>query len=279
MQLVRLALVSALTCFGCSDDDAPTSDGGGRDTGIDSARDAPGVDAPDTDTGGGTIHPQILAFIRGDAARSLTVEIDSVPGAEPSAAVTSSFGDVLDEVLDKPGGIEFVEDGTLPTRGDMPWTLGELQSLATNNESLALASDATRLHLLFVDGEFMIRNVIGLVVSTHAIVVFREVLDDVCSGAVINPLMRDQLCDVAEVTVLTHEMGHAIGLVNAGLPMVTDHEDPDRAKHDVDSNCVMYFAFQGSGVGDLLGSLGGGSPEPVGFCAPSLADIAAVRDR
>ena len=208
----------------------------------------------------------------------VTVEVDSAPGLGPSSNVTTRFGAVLDSVLDKPGGITFVEDGELPARGDMPWTLGELQSLATNNESLEIDADATRLHLLFVDGEFMIRNVIGLVVSTHAIVLFREVLDGVCSGSVLNPLMREQLCEVAEITVLTHEMGHALGLVNAGLPMVSDHEDPERAKHDVDPNCVMYFSFQGQGVGDLLGTLGGSDPQPVGFCAPSLADIAAVRD-
>jgi len=265
-----------LVVLGCGDD--ATTDAG-LDANVDSpASDAPAADVPTFD-GGDAIHPQILAFIRADAASSLTVEIDSVVGMEPTSAVTDSFGDVLGSVLDKPNGITFVEDGTLPNRGDMPWTLGELQSLATNNESLEIDADSTRLHLLFVDGEFMIANVIGIVVSTHAIVLFREVLDGVCSGSVLNPLMREELCDVAEVTVLTHEMGHALGLVNAGLPMVSDHEDPERAKHDADPECVMYFSFQGQGVGDLLGGfLGGGTAEPVGFCAPSLADIAAVRD-
>ncbi len=271
---MRLVLLAVLL-MGCGDDSTPVADGG-PDAMSDSSVDSSAPDVGEVDAGP-AIHPQILAFIRADLASSLTVEIDAVPGAEPSSAVTSSFGDVLDEVLDKPGGISFIEDGTLPNRGDMPWTLGELQSLATNNESLELSGDSTRLHLLFVDGEFMFANVIGIVVSTHAIVIFRDVLEGICSGSVLNPLMRDELCDVAEVTVLTHEMGHALGLVNAGLPMITDHEDPERAKHDVDSNCVMYFAFQGQGVGDFLGLLGS-DPQPVGYCAPSLADIAAVRD-
>lgn len=270
-------ILALLVMAGCGDDSAPV-DSGADDAslldapGSDVAGDAPGLDA------GEALHPQIAAFIRSDVASSLTIEVDSFPGAEPSSSVTDSFGDVLRAVLNKPGGITFVEDGSLPSRGDTPWTFGELQSLATNNESLTIDADATRLHLLFVDGRFMVDNVIGIVVGTHAIVIFREVLDGVCSGAVLNPLMREELCDVAEVTVLTHEMGHALGLVNAGLPMVSDHEDPERAKHDVDPECVMYFAFQGPGVGDLLGDFVGGTAEPVGYCAPSLADIAAARD-
>jgi hypothetical protein len=52
----------------------------------------------------------------------------------------------------------------------------------------------------------------------------------------------DPLATTAEMqgTTLVHEMGHLLGLVNNGVPMVTPHEDADEPHHDVDEDCVLH---------------------------------------
>jgi len=49
-----------------------------------------------------------------------------------------------------------------------------------------------------------------------------------------------------EQSTLIHEMGHALGLVNTGLPMKTAHEDPINKHHCNDDKCVMYWTNEGS---------------------------------
>jgi hypothetical protein len=90
----------------------------------------------------------------------------------------------------------------------------------------------------------------------------------------------NQLCRSAETAVMTHEMGHVIGLVDNGLPMLTDHRDPDHLHHDVDPESVMYWQHERDSVFNvLLTRVRGGASPSLGFDPNSLADIAAVRDR
>ena len=46
-----------------------------------------------------------------------------------------------------------------------------------------------------------------------------------------------------EESDVIHEIGHLMGLVNLGTPMVVNHEDPTHAYHCNDRNCAMYFSL------------------------------------
>ncbi len=46
----------------------------------------------------------------------------------------------------------------------------------------------------------------------------------------------------AEQSIVVHELGHAVGVVNAGVPMVKKHEDTLHIGHSKNTNCVMHFA-------------------------------------
>ncbi|MDZ7849102.1 MAG: hypothetical protein U5L96_21590 [Owenweeksia sp.] len=50
-------------------------------------------------------------------------------------------------------------------------------------------------------------------------------------------------------------MGHLMGLVNTGTPMVNGHEDGSHVDHCNDDQCLMYWAVQSAdAIGNLLGN-------------------------
>jgi hypothetical protein len=60
--------------------------------------------------------------------------------------------------------------------------------------------------------------------------------------------------------------------------MVSPHKDPEHGAHDASDDCVMYWAFEGTGAVDtLLARFLGGNQAALGFDAACLADIAAAR--
>jgi hypothetical protein len=44
-----------------------------------------------------------------------------------------------------------------------------------------------------------------------------------------------------EQTTLIHEFGHAIGLVDIGVPAITRHRDTEHGAHCANPACIMYF--------------------------------------
>ena len=54
-----------------------------------------------------------------------------------------------------------------------------------------------------------------------------------------------------EQSTLVHEMGHALGLVNTGLPMDVAHQDTAHGPHCNNPDCVMYWLNEGAS--DLRG--------------------------
>ena len=94
---------------------------------------------------------------------------------------------------------------------------------------------------------------------------FKDTIEATLSGP---PMVRDAV----EPAVLVHELGHELGLVNNGIPMVNgNHEDPDHPAHDSNTNCLMYWAVSTSRVPDLIHN---GPPD---FDADCKADLAAAR--
>jgi len=45
-------------------------------------------------------------------------------------------------------------------------------------------------------------------------------------------------------TVLQHEMGHLMGLVDQGSPVQQNHKDADNGAHCSNSDCLMYYATE-----------------------------------
>ena len=222
----------------------------------------------------------------------LTVEVDFVTQKGPEGDALSDVQAALDRMradgqVAKPDGIEFaLGDVLAASPAGKVWTLAELQTLATAWRNQALDANAASIHVLYVDGGYQDDTsqgtILGFAYGGSWLVMFKDNIKDACDASTVlaGPLLsalRDQVCSRTEASVLLHEFGHLFGLVNNGTPMVVAHEDTAHPKHDGDQNCLMYWALERSSAVDLIAQrfAGGGQPA-LGFCAASLADLAAV---
>lgn len=275
--VLALVLAAAAGWPGCGssgdDDDDDAADTGG--------------DTTDDGDGGDDADARYSLLLRGEPFTRLVVEVDAVAGMEPYGENPAQLADGLESVVDKPDGVEVALDGDLESAGaDHAWTFDELQALAGDSFDLALADDAIAIHLLFVDGHSADDSDAGVVLGeawshTH-IAIFKQTIDDVCSASVLPEALREQQCRDAELSILIHEAGHLLGLVDNDLPMVEPHRDQDEAhgRHDADDGCVMYWAYEGGALFDAIGErLLGGGGGAIGFDDACLADLAAERAR
>lgn len=213
-------------------------------------------------------------YIRGDKAGKLVFELDLVDGTSARTEARDHVSTTLAELIDKPDGIEWTTDGTIEARGsDYVWTFDELQDLADDNFDLEVDGDTVKIHVMYVDGRYEDENVLGVAWANRHLVMFHDVLNDSCT----RPLLMDRLCGPAESSVLLHEVGHVIGLVDNGVEMVEPHKDEEHGAHDESEDCVMYFAYDGVQVFDILENRLTGASSELEFDDACKADLAAAR--
>ncbi|MBA2563113.1 MAG: hypothetical protein H0V14_09415, partial [Chitinophagaceae bacterium] len=69
-------------------------------------------------------------------------------------------------------------------------------------------------------------------------------------------------------TLLKHEFGHLMGLVDQGSPMQTPHRDFTNGAHCINPECLMYYNIETADAGILNNPI----PSPDANC---MADLKA----
>lgn len=188
----------------------------------------------------------------------VTVEVHYEPGAEPFAGTTaqgrdwwSVLEDNLTEIfkfrrsppqLNIPKALSDMH--AVPAQNKTQWSVAELYELYTRYRLATPTSSEARFYVFFVkgyynDGSGVNTNVLGLRLGgTPVIAMFKDVIQNsgLPNGAVVK---------FVEQSTMVHEMGHALGFVNLGVPMVNPHEDTAHPGHTTNPNCVMYWQNEG----------------------------------
>lgn len=130
----------------------------------------------------------------------------------------------------------------ITAKDEAVWTVAEIEALGNSLGSTSSA-DTTVFNIFFLKGRAENANVVGLHLSgTQTLVIFKDVVAD--SGS------TDLVKRYVEQATVVHEVGHAVGLVNNGIPMTgTPHEDTSHRAHCSNPDCVMYW--QNEGAADL----------------------------
>lgn len=200
-----------------------------------------------------SLETQNVSAIYGSAR--LTIKVYYEPGAEP---YTDQFGTVksfdllhknIDSLFegktDRPMVIvprELSEMTKLQSLSRATWTTEEVMELATENK-LAAEAETSHFKIFFLNGLSKENSsTIGFHISnTNIIAIFKDVIKSTSSSS-IQPLVPKYV----EQATLVHEMGHALGLVNNGVPMYTPHQDTAHGAHCSDPDCVMYYSNEGA---------------------------------
>jgi len=222
-------------------------------------------------------------LIRSESFSKLVLEVDHVPGLELRPDVEQVLLAGLGTLVDKPGGVRFDFAPSLESRGaDYTWNVSTLEDVADEHFDLEVDDDTIKLHVLLIDGHASkdsdSSRVLGDSWSHTHMAIYAESIQWQCET--FESEDPESLCAHAELSVWTHELGHLLGLVNAGTPMVTAHEHERVAGHDANDECVMAFGSTAQHLDRISSQALPGLDLPdLRFDAACLTDLAAVRDR
>ena len=107
-------------------------------------------------------------------------------------------------------------------------------------------ADTISIFILVTDGTYIENNVLGIAYRNTSVSLFGAKIRE-NSGGVGQPSEN-----MLTATVLKHEIGHLLGLVNSGSEMQTNHQDGAHGKHCDNKDCLMYYTMQTT---DLLSVL------------------------
>lgn len=208
-----------------------------------------------------------LACLQSDQFSSMVVEIDFESGYRPMTSSTDMLLERLNQVCDKPEGIT-VEYSEVDFQHEGDWTADDVREQAWLHKSGdVMDSTVLRWQLLFPSGEYTETGVLGVAVDGSSIALFGDTIQE--AGG---PFNRPSVEDV-ENSVVVHEVGHLLGLVNLVYTSPADHEDPEHPGHSSNDDSVMYWAVNSADLANILfGSL------PNEFDEDDLNDMRGLAD-
>jgi hypothetical protein len=199
-----------------------------------------------------SLEPQNVSAIYGSARLNLKIFYE--PGAEPYTDQVANFKtfDLLHKNMDalfegktnRPMVSvprELSEMTKIVAQSKTTWSLEEVMALSEANPVTGVV-DSTNFSIYFLNGRSKENSsAIGFHISkTNVIAIFKDVIKSTSNA--VQPLVPKYV----EQATLVHEMGHALGLVDNGVPMYTPHKDTTHGAHCSNPDCVMYYSNEGT---------------------------------
>ena len=194
---------------------------------------------------------------------SLKIEIQYMPGFAPDAAAVTHLQTTLNNLLNKPLGVT-ISTTQIAASSNLTLSSDDVLQIERNNRTAFTTDNQIAVYVLYTNGNYTENNVLGVAYRNTSLSLFGKKIHD--NSGSIGQANRTKL----EATVLEHELGHLLGLVDLGSNMQTAHRDAAHGNHCNNNNCLMYYASETS---DILGFLITGNIPS--FDANCLADMHA----
>ena len=188
-----------------------------------------------------------MACLSSQKYTSMILEIDFESGYEPETSSTDLLKERMEQVCDKPGGIEILLTET-DFQHSGSWSADDVRDKGSDAKSNDPQSGSTLYwQAIFPSGEYENDGVLGVAVDASTIAIFGETVDE-AEGPIFNRPSSEEI----ENCVLVHEFGHLLGLVNLVYQSPVDHEDPDHPGHSNNEDSVMYWAVESSDISSII---------------------------
>lgn len=231
---------------------------------------------------GGSADP--IAHLYAKSTTQLLVEIDYQTNAEPYTGsllamdtwnlftvnvnkLFQSSGKTL-TVPNMLSGMEELTDIT-----GQSFTAQQVLDIAARHRQQHDTDTATSFYFVYLDGYFndgmkVRMDVIGVSIGTTGVIaMFKPVITSSSNLANVRKFV--------EQSTLIHEFGHAVGLVNNGIPMSTPHQDTANGNHCNNTKCTMYYANEGAAAAVQFSMQYISTGNEILYDANCLADVAA----
>ncbi len=186
---------------------------------------------------------------------SIEVEIDYQTGAAPYEGNAGRLGDVwqisqqnVERIFLKgaktvriPNVVSQWESIGASTAAN--YTSDEILEIAKVHRGVQSGNGVAAFYVVFLDGIYQDadgpqKDVLGVSIGqTGVLAMFKPVI---AQSETVTP----GISKVLEQTTLVHELGHAFGLVNNGIPLTTSHQDTEHGRHCTNESCVMNWSSE-----------------------------------
>ena len=187
-----------------------------------------------------------LACLDDSTYTSMVVEIDYETGYQPETSSTNLLKERLESVCDKPQGIEIKLTETDFENEDI-WTPDDVRTAGWEEKSHDPRDESTLYwQVIFPAGSYEDSSVLGVAVDASTISIFKDSIDDA------ENFLRRPSAEKIENSVLVHEFGHLLGLVNTVYTSPESHEDSSHPGHSNNEDSVMYWAIESSSIANFF---------------------------
>tara|TARA_B100000459_G_scaffold142941_1_gene104026 strand:- start:1535 stop:2326 length:792 start_codon:yes stop_codon:yes gene_type:complete len=187
-----------------------------------------------------------LACLDDSVYTSMVVEVDYHPGYKPETSSTNMLQERLDSVCDKPQGIEILLTETTFSNDEI-WTANDVRETGWDEKSSNPRDDSTLYwQVIFPAGTYEDSSVLGVAVDASTVAMFKDSIDDA------ENIFRRPSAEKIENSVLVHEFGHLLGLVNLVYTSPVEHEDSEHPGHSNNEDSVMYWAIESASISNFF---------------------------
>lgn len=172
------------------------------------------------------------------------VEGGSILGNKPAWNLTKNniealfLGRSVETQVDLPLNLQEMTEIPKQKQGD--YDSDDIKEIASKYRQGENKGSKGNIFILFVDAYYSIagdrkENVLGVAIGgTPYVAIFKPVINSISSGSRKN----------AEQATVIHEVAHALGLVNFGLPLTSNHQDEQHGAHCANEDCVMFWTVE-----------------------------------
>ena len=193
----------------------------------------------------------------------LHIEINYVTEHAPDSEAVDLLKQRIQETTDKTS-VSVSQNGFGST--DSSYSLEEILAIEKEQRERHKSGNTFIIHILYLNGEYEDNDqTLGLAYTGSSFVLFKEQIEETQFGFIS--------AEEVERSVIVHEYGHLLGLINNGYESPHDHEDPNHPHHSSNEESVMYWSIE---TLDIFKQLEGSPPD--NFDSDDLDDLRLMKE-